>query len=175
MVMASIEALNEYMPARATGGEASYTVGQRIGAERTGPDQPRQGRLNPSRGSHHRHATRFQWDINLNTANRTQIAAYLAQTTDLEAFAANLAVALIVKLRGFQTFGLDEDQVGAICRFGELVHAHGRRTYPHFDRQRREQDRLTGAEGFLNWYVDRLLEVETNQRYFQHHGIATRA
>lgn len=70
IIMASIEAFNDYMPASGAGGKNAGT-----------------------------HQERIVWDINLNTANRNQLAAWLASTTDLEAAAANLAVALIVNLR----------------------------------------------------------------------------
>ena len=99
MVMASIEALNHYMPATPVpySGELYLTP---------------EGRLTL-------HTTHFQWDINFNTSNRTQLAAYLAQTTDLEPFAANLAVALIVFLRGKNVFGLTGEQVEVIVQVAE--------------------------------------------------------
>ena len=54
------------------------------------------------------------WDINFNTANRNQIAAFIAHQTDLDACAANLAVALIVAIRAQRTFGLQEERIRMI-------------------------------------------------------------
>jgi cation diffusion facilitator CzcD-associated flavoprotein CzcO len=114
MVMAGIEALNHYMPAMAVAGsEAAYRA----------PDLRTQlrgrGTANPDAGRRTFHETGFRWDINLNTSNRTQLAAYLAQTTDLPPFAANLAVALIVFLRGKNVFGLTGAQVETIVAVAE--------------------------------------------------------
>jgi ribosomal protein S16 len=60
------------------------------------------------------HYSPFTWDINFNTSNRNQLAAYLSYTTDLRASAVNLAVALIVRLRALNTFGLTDEEVAAI-------------------------------------------------------------
>jgi hypothetical protein len=84
VIMASIEALNDFIPARVD-------------------------------------STGVTWNINFNTSNRTQIAAYLAQTTDLSPIAANLAVALIIRLRTLNTFGLTNEQVAGIVKAAERI------------------------------------------------------
>jgi hypothetical protein len=122
MVMASIEALNQYMPAEQSSG--------------------RHGSVD------------FKWDINFNTSNRNQLAAYLAQTTDLEPFAANLAVALIVKLRGKNTLGLSNPQVRFIIEAAEATLAITRRLRPVLDSERFWKDKVNGAERALATYVD---------------------
>jgi hypothetical protein len=59
----------------------------------------------------------LSWNINFNLCNRTQLAAFVAQQfTDLPPFAANLAVALIIKLRAHKgnTHGLTDEVVSRI-------------------------------------------------------------
>jgi hypothetical protein len=93
IIMASIEAFNNYMPAKGAGGAGGGT-----------------------------HFERIKWDINLNTANRTQLAAWLASTVDMEESPANLAVALIVTLRAKTTFGLSRKSVGLILEYCQDYH-----------------------------------------------------
>lgn len=98
MVMAGIEAFNEFMPARAVGGMKTFRSGKT--------------------GNSSQHPTQFKWDINVNTCNRTQLAACLAQTTDLPPFAANLTVELVMRLRNKTVFGgMTEQKVAAIANW----------------------------------------------------------
>lgn len=154
MVMASIEALNQYMPAKQSSGRhAMFSTPARTTAEATGPGQLPRGSVNPIRQDT-LHAVDFKWDINFNTSNRNQLAAFLAQATDLEPFAANLAVALIVKLRGKNTLGLSNPQVRFIIDAAEATVAITRRLRPGLDAERFLNDRSIGAERTLETYVD---------------------
>ena len=93
MVLAGIEALNQFIPATATGN--AVTIGTKF-----------QDRID------------FKWDINFNTCNRTQLALYLAQASDLIPFAANVAVELVIRLRADSTRvlgGMDREKVRQIC------------------------------------------------------------
>jgi hypothetical protein len=155
MVMASIEALNQYMPAKQSSGRYGvFSTPARTTAEATGPGQLPRGSVNPAGGRATLHAVDFKWDINFNTSNRNQFAAYLAQATDLEPFAANLAVALIVKLRGKNTLGLSNAQVQFIIDAAEATVAITRRLRPGLDAERFSNDRSIGAERTLETYVD---------------------
>jgi hypothetical protein len=97
MVLAGIEALNQFIPAKATG--TAQTIGSKF-----------QDHIN------------FTWDINFNTCNRTQLALYLAQASDLIPFAANVAVELVIRLRTDRTRVLgemDREKVRRICVYCE--------------------------------------------------------
>ncbi|MDX6340282.1 MAG: hypothetical protein QOH87_420, partial [Trebonia sp.] len=62
--------------------------------------------------------TGFEWDINFNTCNRTQLALYVAQTKDLIPFAANVAVELVMRLRTQKVFGeINREKVDRICGY----------------------------------------------------------
>ncbi|MFM9436160.1 hypothetical protein ACFDR9_003241 [Janthinobacterium sp. CG_23.3] len=81
LLMAAIEALNDFMPGEAVRfGQYRHRAGQSF------------------------HPVGFDWNINFNTFNRTQLAAYFADTEDIDVPAANLAVALIVHVRTLPDF-----------------------------------------------------------------------
>ncbi|MBX3656415.1 MAG: hypothetical protein KF686_19745 [Ramlibacter sp.] len=88
----------------------------------------------------------LDWTINFNTSNQTQIAAFLASTTDLEPYAANLAVALIIHFRSNTTFGIEDRHVQFICRTCERAVAMLRSTVPNFDTTRLANDKRLGVE-----------------------------
>jgi len=160
MVMASIEALNEFIPARPrTGGRVRwYITPERVTATPSGPGQPSRGSRNPGAGLSTFHQIDFDWDINFNTVNRTQLAVYFAQKTDLHPFVATLAVALIVRLRGHprHTFGLRGDQIRAIVAAAGESWNRTVRTFPDFEAQRLASDRTYGADRYLESCVDHL-------------------
>lgn len=124
MVLASVEALNEFIPAT----------------------------VNP------RNPRAFDWNINFNTANRTQIAVFYAAETDYPPFVATLAVALIVKLRAHaqHTFGLTGDHIGAITAAADESWRRTIREYPGFEAARLRSDRTHGADRYLESCVDHL-------------------
>lgn len=107
IVISSIEALNQFIPAQATGPARTFSG---INSETKLPVTSQ-------------HPVDFAFDINFNTCNRTQLALYLAQTTDLFAFAANLAVELVFLFRTkVGTFGdIDADKVQQICAYCEKL------------------------------------------------------
>jgi hypothetical protein len=163
MVMASIEALNEYMPARVAEGsrEAVYTVPQ------VGHDYY----YNPEGGQQRRHAIDFEWDINFNTSNRTQLAVYLAQTTDLDPFTANLTVALIVHLRTRNAFGLSDLQVQSIQDVAEAYVRLRRELDDTFEGYRYLGDRMLGADRVITLCVEGMTTSGDWVAFWQRYGI----
>jgi len=151
MAVASIEALNQYMPATPLRSATYRTPG---GQDRV-------------------HEVGFKWDINFNTSNPTQLAAYLAQTTDLDPFAANLAVALIVHLRSREknTFGLNDNQVKYVIDSANTVTDDLRRLFPDFDKTRLTRDKTYGADWFIELYVDLLTTREYWKTWWSKQGI----
>jgi len=174
MVMAGMEALNTFMPATPIGGKTrDYSPPARITADKTGHTQPDKGSINPAFGQTQTHAMGFQWDINFNTSNRTQLAAYLAQTTDLTPLAANLAVALIVSLRAQarNPLGLTNEQVGFIIRRAEWF-AGAQETYNKGLEQRRlAYDHSYGADWYLNVLVDLMTKDPNQTPHWERQGI----
>ena len=174
MVMAGMEALNTFMPATPIGGKTrDYSPPARITADKTGHTQPDKGSINPAFGQTQTHAMGFQWDINFNTSNRTQLAAYLAQTTDLTPLAANLAVALIVSLRAQarNPLGLTNEQVGFIIGRAEWF-AGAQETYNKGLEQRRlAYDHSYGADWYLNVLVDLMTKDPNQTPHWERQGI----
>ncbi|HEV3315886.1 MAG TPA: hypothetical protein VG488_02910 [Candidatus Angelobacter sp.] len=148
MVMASVEALNEYIPVTVARNARVVTY--------TTPRLTHTGELNPYGGRQRRRIVDFEWDINYNTSNRTQLAVYLAQTTDLNPFAANLAVALIVHLRtrAQNVFGLSDPQVQLIIAVAEGFVRAARALDPNLEVTRYLNDRLLGADRFITLCMD---------------------
>lgn len=167
MVMASIEALNDYMPISRSGGMRFYRTPDLLTqSQGRGTPNPRAGILTV-------HDTQFEWDINVNTSNRTQLAALLAQTTDLRPFAANIAVALIVCLRQKSTFGLTTDQVLMIvdvAKAAEEVHRGAGMDGERFEIETRMQN---GVDQYLDLVVNHLTTGEFVQ-FWETRGIACR-
>lgn len=111
LIMASIEAFTEYMPVSNPRKAVDYTIPEFLTEKgKTHIPNPRAGKKVQS----FTFDRDINWDINFNTANRNQIAAWIAATTDLDACAANLAVALIVAIRAKRTFGLQEERIQMI-------------------------------------------------------------
>jgi len=155
MIMAGIEALNEFMPVRSTGGL--------IGAYRK-----------PHGQGIAFHDLAFVWNINYNTSNRTQLAAFLAGTTNLRPFAANVAVALIVKLRtrAGNTLGLSDAQAQLII-WTALCYSHALAALnPDLEAMRLWSDRHHGADRFVDMCVDYMTTEYTHVAWWTHHGIS---
>lgn len=175
MVMAGIEALNTFMPATpAPGGrQPSYNPPKNITAMKTGPSQLDRGAPNPAHGQPQTHALDFKWDINFNTSNRTQLAAYLAQTTDLTPLAANLAVALIVRLRAQarNPLGLTNGQVNFIIQRADWFADAQQKYNQNIDQRRKEYDHRWGADWYLNVLVDLMTQDPNQVSYWQKEGI----
>ena len=90
-------------------------------------EEKKKGLPNPRAGERVELDTAFEWDINFNTANRNQIAAWIASTTDMTPSAANLAVALIVEIRAQRIFGLQKNRVDMIMAVSsDFCAKHGR-------------------------------------------------
>jgi hypothetical protein len=95
----------------------------------------------------------LKWNINFNTSNRTQLAAFLADTTDADPFTANLQVALLIYLRSKNNFGLSETQVDFVLDLVEQFVIKLRQKIPTLDQERLNWDKLYGADKFLESYV----------------------
>lgn len=155
MIMAGIEALNDFMPARTTGGLVGvYTRphGQGLAF----------------------HDLVFVWNINYNTSNRTQLAAFLADVTDLSPFAANVAVALIVRLRtrASNPLGLTDSQVKLIVW---TAHCYARalaRLNRNLEAMRLWSDRQFGADRFVDMCVDYMTTEHTHVNYWAYYRIS---
>ena len=106
-----------------------------------------------TRGAGARNDFNLDWSINFNTSNRTQLAAWMAHATDLEPFAANLAVALIVTLRGGITLGLSTGQVRKIMVFASRWVRNYRQANAHMDAMRKDYDKRYHDDTFLNMHV----------------------
>jgi hypothetical protein len=172
MVMASIEALNEYMPVR--------VASQRRLVMHSTPDLitstgEHQGKPNPDAGHDRLHDIGFEWDINFNTSNRTQLAAYIAQTTDLSPFPANFAVALIVHLRTRpgNALGLSDPQVDRVISTAERFTQALIKLNPriHFDATRLIYDKLWGADKYLSICIEYITTPEEWKQYWKSNGI----
>jgi len=175
MVMAGIEALNTFMPATPapSGRERSYNPPKNITAMKTGSSPLERGAPNPAHGQIQTHALDFKWDINFNTSNRTQLAAYLAQTTDLTPLAANLAVALIVRLRAQarNPLGLTNDQVNFIIQRADWFADAQQKYNQNLDQRRKDYDHRWGADWYLNVLVDLMTQDPDQASYWQKAGI----
>ncbi|SEK42395.1 Thioredoxin reductase [Variovorax sp. YR750] len=154
MIMAGIEALNDFMPVRSTGGAIAVyrrPHGQGLAF----------------------HDLAFVWTINFNTSNRTQLAAFLASVTDLPQFAANVAVALIVKLRtrAGNVLGLSRAQVQLIV-WTSLCYAHALAALNHdLEAKRLWSDKNHGADRFVDMCVDYMTTEGTHVAYWARHSI----
>jgi len=129
VAISTIEALNTYMPVTPSGPSGGQqTFKQAAGQKVT-------------------------WNINFNTSNRSQIAAFLASNTDADAFTANLQVALIVYLRSKNNFGLNEEQVKYVMGVAERTAQRLRTSVPKFDTWRLNSDKKNGPDGTLQYFL----------------------
>jgi len=152
VAISTIEALNAYMPA--SGGQArTYVVPKTITADPTSPIQPAKGSPNPDAGQTREHRSNLAWNINFNTSNRTQIAAYIASTSDTDAFTANLQVAAIIYLRSKNNFGLSEAQVEFVRKSIADNVSHMRKSIKDFDDRRKYQEKILGVDKRLQDYL----------------------
>jgi hypothetical protein len=121
LIMASIEAFTEYMPVSEPRQAVRYKIPEFLTEEGETDipiPNPRAGEVVTS----YTFDRDFNWDINFNTANRNQIAAWMAATRDdLDACAANLAVALIVAIRAKRTFGLQWERIQMIMEVSKKI------------------------------------------------------
>jgi len=152
MVMAGVEALNSYMPVTPGRRRVTYTT---------------------PRGRNRVRIVEFEWDINFNTSNRTQLAAYIAQTTDLSPLAANIAVSLLVRLRTMRVnaLGLGVDQVNTIVQSAERYAAEIVRLNPDLEVKRRYWEGVLGIDGHLDVMVKHFIENAGWREYWRVHGI----
>lgn len=132
VAIATIEALNAYMPVKPTGlpidqGKATFKQSA---------------------------SQQVQWNINFNTGNRTQIAAYIASTSDTDAFTANLQVATILYLRSKNNFGLNDNQITFVMKSIADNVVYLRKSIPDFDKRRLQQEKALGVEKRLQDYLD---------------------
>jgi hypothetical protein len=166
MVMASVEALNEYIPVRTAQNARLVTY--------TAPRLTHTGERNPYGGRQRRRIVDFEWDINYNTSNRTQLAVFLAQTTDLSPFAANLAVALIVHLRtrAQNVFGLSDPKVQLIIAVAEAFARIGRATVENLEDVRYRSDRTLGVDHFVTVCVHALTTDPDWVNYWRRYSIS---
>jgi hypothetical protein len=101
----------------------------------------------------------YNWTVNFNTSNQTQIAAYIASETDIEPFAANIAVALIVHFRSRRNreFGITGQQVNFILLVVQDWLRAIRQFAPLFETARlnveHRQDRSGGADDALQMVI----------------------
>jgi hypothetical protein len=129
VAISTIEALNAYMPVQPTGQPFDQSF-------RASASQP------------------VQWNINFNTSNRTQIAAYIASTTDTDAFTANLQVVVILYLRSKNNFGLSESQITFVMKSIADNVSFLRKSIPDFDERRKFQEKTLGVDKRLHDYLD---------------------
>jgi hypothetical protein len=131
VLMSAIEAFNDFMPVtvkRIT----SFTPPEKLGAtyRENDPQKLTKGAVNPFTDKTE-HATNrgLAWDINFNTANRNQLAAYFASNHDFgetqqdNSQIANFIVGLVVALRSKTTHGLSPDSIQNIIDFCQQQHA----------------------------------------------------
>lgn len=136
VAISTIEALNAYMPVKPVGGPV---------------DLSKQSLKQAA-------SQKVTWNINFNTSNRTQIAAYLADKTDVDAFTANLQVAMIVYLRSKNNFGLNDDQVSLILKTVEQTVKGLRSSNPDLEASRVKIDKTFGVDWSLDGYVKVMTE-----------------
>ena len=146
VAISTIEALNAYMPVKPLGVP-------------TGP------------GFAQSAAQKVKWNINFNTSNRTQIAAYIASTTDTEPFTANLQVALIVYLRSKNNFGLNESQVELILKNVADNIRILRGNNPDLDAKRLGIDKVLGPDKHLQFYIDAMTQSDSWKSLWTSGGI----
>jgi hypothetical protein len=159
VAISTIEALNGYMPVKAMGGRVgTYITPATITADPTSASQPKKGSANPVGGQQRTNNLDFQWNINFNTSNRTQIAACLAQTTDVDSFTANLQVAMIIYLRSKNNFGLSQDQVAIILKNIEDNIKKLRSSIPDLEQRRLKVDKALGPDAGLQFYLDAMIQ-----------------
>ena len=147
LVMASIEALNDYMPVKGV-----------------------------DRSSHNEHLHVYSVDqgINFNTSNRTQLAVYLAaMRQELDPFTANLAVKLIVHLRtpAGNMFGLRDDQVERIIETAQQWVELSREQNGDFEKKRLEWEKQNGIDTYLDLCVNFLTTDDNWKQHWQKYGI----
>ena len=131
VTVSTIEALNTYMPVKPANGMGVDNLSFKQAASQ-----------------------KVKWNINFNTSNRTQIAAYLAETTDTDPFTANLQVALIVYLRSKNNFGLSETQVEFVLKGVEENIKKLRMIIPNLDVVRKHWDKTRGVDVMFQSHVD---------------------
>ena len=131
VAVSTIEALNAYMPAKPVNGMSNADMSFKQAASQ-----------------------KVQWNINFNTSNRTQIAAYLASTTDTDPFTANLQVALIVYLRSKNNFGLSETQVDFVLKSVDENMKKLRALIPELDKARLSMDKKHGIDTMFQGHID---------------------
>ncbi|WP_248797451.1 hypothetical protein [Pseudomonas sp. MWU13-2105] len=171
MVMAGIEALNEYVPVKPVRGGRTRTYS----APRftTSDGALPKGSPNPHFGDTSSHDLDFGWDINFNTSNRTQLAIYIAQTTDLAPFAANLAVALIVffRTRPESVRGLSDPQVTTIISVANAIYKRLTVLNHDLDAQLLHFDKLWGTDMHVNNCVGYVTTTAEWKSLWRNHGI----
>ncbi len=152
VAISTIEALNAYLPA--SGGQArTYVVPKTITADPTSASQPAKGSHNPDADKTREHRSNLAWNINFNTSNRTQIAAYIASTSDTDAFTANLQVAAIIYLRSKNNFGLSDTQVEFVLDSIAKNVDSLRKSVKDFDDRRKFQEKTLGVDRRLQDYL----------------------
>ena len=112
-----------------------------------------------------------RWDINFNTSNRTQLGAYLAHTTDLEPYAANLAVALIVWLRTAIPLGLSDPQVATIISVAQFWTERYRLDNPGMNDMRLAMQQRYGQDLFLDIQLRVLTSDEPAWQFWRRYSI----
>lgn len=174
MVMAGIEALNEYMPVRVAEHSrlAMFSTPQ---LTTSSSKTLKKGSLNPNRGQDKLHDIDFVWDINFNTSNRTQLAVYIAQTTDLPPFSANLAVALILRLRTLpgNVLGLSDPNIKNIISVAEYYGRELVRLNPQIDvdEKRLKYDQYWGVDRFLDICAEHATTDTAWKRFWKNFNI----
>lgn len=171
MVMAGVEALNEFVPATPVrGGRTRTYFTPRL---TTSDGELPRGSANPDAYQSSTHHIDFEWDINFNTSNRTQLAVYIAQTTDLSPFAANLAVALIVYLRTRpeSVRGLSDPQVTTIIRCADAIYKKLVELNHDLDAQLLHFDKTWGPEQHVANCVGYVTTTAEWKMYWRSKGI----
>lgn len=89
----------------------------------------------------------YNWNLNFNTANRTQIAVFFCDQTNFEDDLVNLVVALILYFRSAEghAFGITILQVLYIIHLASKAIEHVRQTAPNFE----IPDNDTGLDNFI--------------------------
>lgn len=121
---------------------------------------------------------REKWNINLNTSNRTQIAAEIARNTDLDPFTANLFVAMITYMRGKNNFGLDtrSKQEGGRDHAGLILHEVKdfvalMRKSGTFDNVRKILERMYGVDKILFNYIECMTTADVWKQFWKRNGL----